>query len=62
MNGVIADKRYFEYGQKEIEYLRKKDKKLGAAIEKHGLIKREVNTDVFAALVESIISQQNYLL
>lgn len=52
------DKIYFEYGQEEIEYLSKKDKKLGAAIERIGHIKREVRPDIFAALVKSIISQQ----
>jgi len=48
----------FEYGQKEIDYLRKKDKKLGAAIDRIGMIKREVTPDTFAALVSSIVSQQ----
>ncbi|MDR3564557.1 MAG: DNA-3-methyladenine glycosylase 2 family protein [Negativicutes bacterium] len=49
---------YFEYGQKEIDYLKKKDKKLGAAIERIGFIEREIKPDVFLALVDSIISQQ----
>jgi len=49
---------YFEYGEKEIAHLRKKDKKLGAAIERIGIIKRETNPDLFAALVESIVGQQ----
>jgi DNA-3-methyladenine glycosylase II len=31
---------YFEYGQKEIDYLKRKDKKLGAAIDQIGFIKR----------------------
>jgi len=52
------EKIYFEYGQKEIDYLSKKDKKLGAAIERIGLIKREIRPDVFTALVKSVISQQ----
>jgi len=52
------EKLYFEYGQKEIDYLSKKDKKLGAAIERIGFIKREVRPDVFTALVKSVISQQ----
>ena len=52
------EKIYFEYGQKEIDYLSKKDKKLGAAIERIGHIKREVRPDVFVALVKSVISQQ----
>ncbi|MCL2376986.1 MAG: DNA-3-methyladenine glycosylase [Defluviitaleaceae bacterium] len=49
---------YFEYGQQEINHLRKKDKKLGAAIDRIGIIQRRVNPDVFAALVESIVAQQ----
>lgn len=48
----------FEYGQKEIDHLKKKDKKLGAAIERIGFIEREVTPDLFTALVESIVSQQ----
>lgn len=49
---------FFEYGQKEIEYLKNKDKKLGEAIDKIGMIKREINQEPFTALVSSIISQQ----
>lgn len=48
----------FEYGEKEIEYLKSKDKKLGEAIEKIGMIKRKVTPDPFEALVSSIIGQQ----
>ncbi len=49
---------FFAYGQKEIDYLKKKDKKLGAAIERIGFIERETKPDVFTAMVDSIISQQ----
>lgn len=49
---------FFEYGEKEIEYLKRKDKKLGAAIDRIGIIKREVNPDPFSALISSIVSQQ----
>ena len=48
----------FKYGQGEIDHLKSKDKKLGAAIEKIGRIEREITPDVFSALVQSIISQQ----
>lgn len=48
----------FEYGQKEIDYLRHRDKKLGAAIDKIGIIKREILPDPFTALISSIVSQQ----
>ena len=51
-------KNYFEYGEKELSYLRKKDKKLAAAIDRIGMIKRRINPDIFSALVESIIGQQ----
>ncbi|MCL2227353.1 MAG: DNA-3-methyladenine glycosylase [Oscillospiraceae bacterium] len=50
--------KYFEYGETELAHLRKKDKKLGAAIDSIGMIRREVNTDLFSALVDSVVSQQ----
>ena len=49
---------YFEYGEEEMNYLRKKDKRLGEAIDRIGMIKREVNPDLFSALVNSIVGQQ----
>ena len=49
---------FFKYGETELDYLKKKDKKLGLAIERIGMIEREVNPDLFAALVKSIVSQQ----
>lgn len=48
----------FEYGQKELDYLKKKDKKLGAAIDRIGMIKREIIPDTFSALISSVIGQQ----
>jgi DNA-3-methyladenine glycosylase II len=48
----------FQYGQTEIEYLKKKDKKLAEAIERIGFVERKVIPDLFAALVNSIVSQQ----
>ncbi|MEA4849710.1 MAG: DNA-3-methyladenine glycosylase [Clostridiaceae bacterium] len=48
----------FEYGQKEIEYLKSRDKKLAAAIDRIGLIEREVTSDPFTELISSIVSQQ----
>jgi len=41
-----------------MDYLKKKDKKLGKAIDRIPKIERIVNPDPFAALVESIASQQ----
>ena len=48
----------FKYGQVELDYLKKKDKKLGAAIERIGIIEREVTPDLFTALINSIVGQQ----
>jgi len=48
----------FEYGQKEIDYLKRRDKKLGSAIDTIGMIKREITSDPFTALVSSVVSQQ----
>lgn len=48
----------FKYGQTEIDYLSKKDKKLKLLIDRIGMIKCEVISDIFAALVSSIVGQQ----
>lgn len=48
----------FKYGKKEIEYLKSKDKKLGTAIDRIGMVEREVTPDPFIALISSIIGQQ----
>ena len=49
---------YFKYGAKEIEHLKKADPKLGAVIDRIGMIQRTVMPDLFEALVHSIVSQQ----
>ena len=49
---------YFVYGETELRHLQKKDKKLGTAIDRIGMIQREVNPDLFSALVESVVGQQ----
>lgn len=49
---------FFKYGPTELEYLRKKDKKLGVVIDRIGVIEREVIPDLFIALIFSIVSQQ----
>ena len=49
---------YYEYGGKEVEYLKRKDKRLGDAIDHIGHIYREVNGDVFTSVVHSIVGQQ----
>mgnify|MGYP002724794829 FL=1 len=49
---------YFQYGEKEIEYLKGKDKKLAEVIDKLGHLYRPVNHDLFSSIVYSIIGQQ----
>jgi DNA-3-methyladenine glycosylase II len=49
---------YFIYGETEIAHLKKRDKKLGAAIDAIGPIRREITPDLFQALVYSIVAQQ----
>ena len=48
----------FRYGQTELDHLRARDPRLAAAIDRIGLIRREVQPDLFHALVHSIIGQQ----
>jgi len=48
----------YKYGQAEIEHLKRRDKKLGVAIDRIGAIEREVTPDLFTALVKSIVAQQ----
>lgn len=51
----------FHYGEKELNHLRQKDKKLGAAIDRihvEQMVQRFVEPDLFANLVRSIIAQQ----
>lgn len=49
---------YFIYGEKEINHLKARDPVLCQAIERIGMIKREVHTELFAVLVNSIVGQQ----
>jgi DNA-3-methyladenine glycosylase II len=48
----------FKYGQTEIEYLSRRDKSLGQAIARIGMIEREINPDLFVALIRNIVAQQ----
>lgn len=48
----------FGYGEKEMDYLCKKDKRLGEVINRLGFIERAVIPDLFEALVNSIAGQQ----
>ena len=49
---------YFEYGEAELSYLRKKDKRLGEVIDRVGRVYRTVDTDLFSAVVHHIVGQQ----
>ena len=54
----MDDVKYFPYGEKELAYLRKKDKKLSAVINRVGHIERAVDDDLFSAVVHYIVGQQ----
>ncbi len=49
---------YFEYGNREKEYLASKDPILGRVIEKRGHIYRPVREDIFTSLISHITGQQ----
>lgn len=48
----------FQYGETEVEWLSKRDKRLAQAIERIGLIERSTMPDLFTALIQCIIDQQ----
>ncbi len=48
----------FEYGQAEIDHLRRKDKRLGRVIDAAGMIQAQMYPDLFTALVSSVVGQQ----
>ncbi len=49
---------YFQYGAEATDYLAKKDKRLGEIIARVGPVEREVDPDLFSAVVHHIIGQQ----
>ena len=49
---------YFQYGEKETEYLKATDPKMAEVIERIGHIDRPVQTDLFSSVVNSIVGQQ----
>lgn len=49
---------HFQYGETEINTLKKRDKRLAELIERMGEIKRPLTPDLFTALVKNIIEQQ----
>lgn len=48
----------YEYGDKEVEYLSSRDKKLGEAIERIGHIDRVTDADLFSSVIHHILGQQ----
>ena len=49
---------FFQYSQKETDYLKRKDKRLAEVIDRIGPVQREIIPDLFAGLVNSIVGQQ----
>ena len=49
---------YFRYGEKEIEYLKSRDKKLASAMDRIGHVYCETDVDLFSSVVHHIIGQQ----
>ena len=49
---------YFAYGEQALSYLRKKDKRLCAVIDRIGHIDRTVDPDLFSSVLHHIIGQQ----
>lgn len=54
----MGGKKYFCYGERETAYLKSRDKKLASVIDSVGPIRRELDTDLFAAVVRHIVGQQ----
>lgn len=49
---------HFKISTEAINHLKKKDKRLAAAIDTIGAYQREINPDLFSALIHSIVGQQ----
>lgn len=49
---------YFEYGEAELDHLRHRDRRLGKAIDRLGMLEAELYPDLFTALVSSVVGQQ----
>ena len=50
--------KYFQYGEKEINYLKSRDKKMAELIDRVGHIDREVIDDLFTCIIFNITGQQ----
>lgn len=49
---------YFDYGAREVDYLKARDRVLGEVIDQVGHVAREVDPDLFSAVVHHIVGQQ----
>ena len=49
---------YFEYGAKEIDYIKSKDVKMGEYIDRMGHLYKRVDSNLFSSVVLNIIGQQ----
>ena len=49
---------YFAYGETELEYLRNRDERLRAVIDRVGHVDRAVDPDPFSSVIHHIIGQQ----
>ena len=54
----MAKVKYFEYGEKELEYLSERDPVLGEAIKQIGYLNTEIFSNMFLAIINAIIGQQ----
>ena len=48
----------YNYGKKELDYLRLRDPKLGELFDEFGIVRREEMKNPFEALICSIVGQQ----
>ncbi len=49
---------FYSYGATEINHLKRRDKKMAAAIDRLGMLARPLSPDLFAALIRNIVDQQ----
>lgn len=49
---------FYSYGETEINHLKRRDKKMAAAIDRLGMLARPMSPDLFAALIRNIVDQQ----
>ncbi|CNH61922.1 putative glycosidase [Yersinia massiliensis] len=49
---------FYSYGETEINHLKRRDKKMAAAIDRLGMLARPLSPDLFAALIRNIVDQQ----